>query len=99
MKNTKDVIIKKAQRGWSVKEIFYWDGFLPNEGERNDDTLAWAVFNAADSAARHNMTITSITINGEYADRARLTKLIGEIASGALDYSFIPAVGSLSKAI
>ena len=97
--NTKEVVITKARRGWSVNEVFHWEGFPANEGSRHDDTLAWAVFNAADSAARHGMVVTSVMINGEKPTRAKLVKLIGKIANGVLDYTRAPAIASLAKEI
>jgi len=97
--NTKKVIITKASNGWSVKEIFQWAGFPVTEGNRHEDTLAWAVFNVANSAARNKMVITSITINGEKPTRAKLKKLIGEVANGVLEHTRVPAVASLAEEI
>ncbi|MBW2560192.1 MAG: hypothetical protein JRE40_04965 [Deltaproteobacteria bacterium] len=97
--NTKKVIITKASNGWSVKELFHWEGWPVNEGNRHEDTLAWAVFNATDSAARHKMVITSITINGEKPTRAKLEKLIGKVANGLLEHTRVPAIASLAEEI
>ena len=96
---TKEVFITKAQYGWSVKEIFHWEGFPSNEGNKGEHSLAWAVFNAADAAARQEMTITSVEIKGVKASRQQLIKLISKIASGMLEYARMPSTASLGEEV
>ena len=97
--NTKEVFITKGPRGWSVKEIFRWEGFPENEGYRNDISLAWAVFNAADSAARHGMIITDVWFGAEKATRDQLVKLIKKVTRKSLKYAQAPAIASLGRRI
>ena len=97
--NTKEVFIMKGQRGWAVKEIFQWEGFPKNEGYRSEITLAWAVFDAADSAARHGMTITKVWFGEQEASRTELVRLIEKVTSDSLQFARVPAIASFGRGI